>query len=399
MTRTDDTGSRTIRAGCASTARVRRHRRRPGHRPAGHPRARLGRRTCLLRRQGRGPRRRHRRGGRRHRVVGRRDRSGPTSSACSPTPSPSSAASTASSTSSAWRATPGSSTSTTRTGTGTSTSCCATPSSPCSSGRAPHGRDRRRVDGVRRVGVGHHRCAAARGVRRGQGRAHGAGEVGGGRAGAVGHPRQRGGARGGVDAAGVGATSATKGRTRNSENAPLRRVALPGGHRRRAAVPRVRPRGLRHRPDARRRRRCGGQVPVPDAAVTGAGDRDVKRPEQPEPFLRGCRFAAGAGVPYPRADAARLHPAAGRHVGDGADPGRPCASSSWATPRRWRSSYRTETDDFGYRGEGAGTTFALWRDGRARRRGAARCSARARCDWRRRRPRRASARSSTCPRA
>ena len=26
------------------------------------------------------------------------------------------------------------------------------------------------------------------------------------------------------------------------------------------------------------------------------------RPEQPEPFLRGCRFAAAPGVPYPRAD-------------------------------------------------------------------------------------------------
>lgn len=85
------------------------------------------------------------------------------------------------------------------------------------------------------------------------------------------------------------------------------------------------------------------------------------RPEQPEPFLRGCRFAAGAGVPYPRADArdfTRLPidtwgtaqiPAGVRleFVGDA---------------EAVEIAYRTETEDFGYRGEGAGTTFALWRD-------------------------------------
>ena len=40
-------------------------------------------------------------------------------------------------------------------------------------------------------------------------------------------PRQRGGARCRVDAAGRRRTSATTDRARNSENAPLRRVALP----------------------------------------------------------------------------------------------------------------------------------------------------------------------------
>jgi lysophospholipase L1-like esterase len=88
----------------------------------------------------------------------------------------------------------------------------------------------------------------------------------------------------------------------------------------------------------------------------------VKRPEQPEPFLRGCRFAAGGGVAYPRADArdfTRLPidtwgtaqiPATVRleFVGDA---------------ETVEIGYRTETEDFGYRGEGAGTTFALWRDG------------------------------------
>ena len=86
------------------------------------------------------------------------------------------------------------------------------------------------------------------------------------------------------------------------------------------------------------------------------------RPEQPEPFLRGCAFPAGAGVPYPRADPrdfSRL------------------PVDTWGTaqiPATVRLelvgdvaaveiAYRTETEDFGYRGEGAGTTFALWRDG------------------------------------
>ena len=27
----------------------------------------------------------------------------------------------------------------------------------------------------------------------------------------------------------------------------------------------------------------------------------MSRPEQPEPYLRGCAFAAAPGVPYPRA--------------------------------------------------------------------------------------------------
>jgi lysophospholipase L1-like esterase len=88
----------------------------------------------------------------------------------------------------------------------------------------------------------------------------------------------------------------------------------------------------------------------------------VKRPEQPEPFVRGCRFPAGAGVPYPRADArdfTRL------------------PADTWGTAQvpagvrlefvgdaeAVEIAYRTETDDFGYRGEGAGTTFALWRGG------------------------------------
>jgi lysophospholipase L1-like esterase len=88
----------------------------------------------------------------------------------------------------------------------------------------------------------------------------------------------------------------------------------------------------------------------------------VSRPEQPEPFLRGCAWPDGAGVAYPRADPtdfARL------------------PIDTWATAQLpvtvrlelvgdaelVEVEYRTATDDFGYRGAGAGTTFAVWRDG------------------------------------
>ena len=87
-----------------------------------------------------------------------------------------------------------------------------------------------------------------------------------------------------------------------------------------------------------------------------------RRPGQPEPFLRGCRFSAVPGVPYPRAD--------------GRDFTR-LPIDTWGTaqiPATVRLelvgdaeaveiAYRTETDDFGYRGEGAGTTFMAWREG------------------------------------
>lgn len=88
----------------------------------------------------------------------------------------------------------------------------------------------------------------------------------------------------------------------------------------------------------------------------------MTRPEQPEPFLRGCAWPAGAGVPYPRADPsdfARL------------------PVDTWGSAQLPVSvrlelvgdaeavelAYVTETDDLGYRGPGAGTTFSLWRDG------------------------------------
>jgi len=88
----------------------------------------------------------------------------------------------------------------------------------------------------------------------------------------------------------------------------------------------------------------------------------MSRPEQPEPFLRGCVFPATGRVPYPRADPADMRiprdtwrmaqvPAGVRLelIGDA---------------EAVEILYRTETDDLGYRGDGAGRTFALWRGGR-----------------------------------
>ena len=87
------------------------------------------------------------------------------------------------------------------------------------------------------------------------------------------------------------------------------------------------------------------------------------RPEQPEPFLRGGAWPATEDVPYPRADpgdasrlpmdtwAAATVPATVRleFVGDA---------------EAVEVAYRTTTDDLGYRGRRAGTTFSLWRGGR-----------------------------------
>ena len=87
------------------------------------------------------------------------------------------------------------------------------------------------------------------------------------------------------------------------------------------------------------------------------------RPGQPEPFIRGAAYAAAGDVPYPRAnptDTARL-PADVWHsatipvgvrlevVGDA---------------QAIDVAYRTTTGNLGYRGDGAGITFSVWRGGR-----------------------------------
>ncbi|MCU1460535.1 MAG: lipolytic protein family [Acidimicrobiales bacterium] len=84
------------------------------------------------------------------------------------------------------------------------------------------------------------------------------------------------------------------------------------------------------------------------------------RPESVEPYVRGAAWPSGAGVSYPRADPADMSR---------------LPIDTWATASlpvgirlelvgdagAIRVTYRTETDDLGYRGPGAGTTFAVWR--------------------------------------
>jgi lysophospholipase L1-like esterase len=89
----------------------------------------------------------------------------------------------------------------------------------------------------------------------------------------------------------------------------------------------------------------------------------VTRPQQPEPYLRGCAWRGTDDVPYPRADphdltrlpidtveSARL-PVGVRFelVGDS---------------ETIELAYTTRANDFGYRGPGAGTTFTVVRAGK-----------------------------------
>jgi len=85
------------------------------------------------------------------------------------------------------------------------------------------------------------------------------------------------------------------------------------------------------------------------------------RPEQPEPYLRGCVWAAGEDVAYPRCDpgplglrlpadtrAAAAIPVGVRFAFDG-------------EPDRLEVDYRAQTDVLGHRGSGAGTAFVVFR--------------------------------------
>lgn len=87
------------------------------------------------------------------------------------------------------------------------------------------------------------------------------------------------------------------------------------------------------------------------------------RPEQPEPFVRGCVFAASGTVPYPRlrqGDADQL-------------PGDVWTAATLPVGVRLefvgdasalRIRYRTTSADLGYRGDGAGCMFTAFRSGR-----------------------------------
>ncbi|MEE3328319.1 MAG: GDSL-type esterase/lipase family protein [Myxococcota bacterium] len=89
-----------------------------------------------------------------------------------------------------------------------------------------------------------------------------------------------------------------------------------------------------------------------------------KRPSQPEPFLRGCAWPASSSVPYPRCDpgpeGTRLpddtRSAAALPVG--------VRFSFSGEPEEIEIEYETQTSDLGYRGDGAGTRFVLYRGNR-----------------------------------
>ena len=87
----------------------------------------------------------------------------------------------------------------------------------------------------------------------------------------------------------------------------------------------------------------------------------MSRPEQPEPFLRGCAWPASEDVPYPRCDPgpqglrlpADTRAVAALPVG--------VRLELVGEPDFIELRYRTETADLGYRGEGAGTRFVTFR--------------------------------------
>jgi lysophospholipase L1-like esterase len=86
----------------------------------------------------------------------------------------------------------------------------------------------------------------------------------------------------------------------------------------------------------------------------------VTRPAQPEPFLRGCAWPGTDDIPYPRADPADL----ARLPIDTVDAARVPASVRFefvGDADVVELAYTTRTNEFGYRGPGAGTTFALFR--------------------------------------
>jgi lysophospholipase L1-like esterase len=89
----------------------------------------------------------------------------------------------------------------------------------------------------------------------------------------------------------------------------------------------------------------------------------VTRPEQPEPYLRGCAWPGTDDLPYPRADPDDLSRLPIDTVGTARLP---------VTVRfelvgdadAIDVAYTTRTDDFGYRGPGAGTAFTVVRGGK-----------------------------------
>lgn len=87
------------------------------------------------------------------------------------------------------------------------------------------------------------------------------------------------------------------------------------------------------------------------------------RPRQPEPFIRGAPYPPTRDVPYPRADPAdaRRLPADVWHA---ASVPVGVRLEMVGDAQAVDIAYRTKTGNLGYRGDGAGVTFAVWRGGR-----------------------------------
>ena len=82
------------------------------------------------------------------------------------------------------------------------------------------------------------------------------------------------------------------------------------------------------------------------------------RRRSPEPFLRGNAWPGTDDLPYPRADPADLDRLPGDTVGTARLPVG-VRLEFVGTAEALELDYQTQTDDLGYRGEGAGTTFTL----------------------------------------
>ncbi len=86
------------------------------------------------------------------------------------------------------------------------------------------------------------------------------------------------------------------------------------------------------------------------------------RPEQPEPFVRGAPYAAAGDVSYPRAnptDTARLPADIWHSAMVPAGVRLELIGDAQAVD----VAYRTTTGNLGYRGDGAGIVFSVWRAG------------------------------------
>ncbi|MBW2243821.1 MAG: GDSL family lipase [Deltaproteobacteria bacterium] len=87
----------------------------------------------------------------------------------------------------------------------------------------------------------------------------------------------------------------------------------------------------------------------------------TSRPEQPEPFLRGCAWPPRDGVPYPRCDPSPLGLRLPADTRDVASIPVGVRFVFLGEPATLEVDYRTETRDLGFRGTGAGTEFVVFR--------------------------------------